>query len=217
MIVEVYADIVCPWCYIGARRLAMALAQRPDLRVERHWRPFQLQPDMPKAGLAWPEFVESKFGGFERARSAFARVTAVGAADGIEFDFERIANAPNTRDAHRLILLAAREGCEWELADALFAAYFTQGRDLGDHEQLAEVAASVGLSRAEALAYLASDEGGAEVDASQQEAYQTGVTGVPFYVLDGRYALSGAQPVEVFLQALDLAREAPSGQVVQAR
>ena len=217
MIVEVYADIVCPWCYIGMRRLSAALAQRPDLRVERRWRPFQLQPAMPRAGLAWPEFVESKFGGAERARVAFARVTAVGAAEGIEFDFERIANAPNTRDAHRLVLFAAREGREWELADALFAAYFARGRDLGDHEQLADAAASVGLSRAAALAYLASDEGGAEVDASQQEAYQTGVTGVPFYVLDGRYALSGAQPVEVFLQALDLAREAPSGQVVQAR
>ena len=217
MVIDVYADIVCPWCYIGARRLGIALAQRPDLRVERRWRPFQLQPAMPRAGLTWSEFVESKFGGAARARAAFARVTAVGAAEGIEFDFQRIANAPNTRDAHRLVLFAVREGREWELADALFVAYFARGRDLGDHEQLAEVAASVGLSRAEVLAYLASDEGGAEVDASQQEAYQTGVTGVPFYVLDGRYALSGAQPVEVFLQALDLAREAPSGQVVQAR
>ena len=103
------------------------------------------------------------------------------------------------------------------LADALFAAYFALERDLGDHAHLADAAASAGLSRAEALAYLASDEGGAEVDASQREAYQTGVTGVPFYVLDDRYALSGAQPVEVFLQALDLARQAPSGQVVQAR
>ena len=217
MIVEVYADIVCPWCYIGTRRLARALAQRPQLQVERRWRPVQLQPGMPKPGLPWPEFVERKFGGPERARSAFAQVTAVGAAEGIEFDFERIANAPNTRDAHRLVLFAAREGREWELADALFAAYFAQGRDLGDHAHLADAAASAGLSRAEALAYLASDEGGAEVDASQREAYQTGVTGVPFYVLDDRYALSGAQPVEVFLQALDLARQAPSGQVVQAR
>ena len=217
MVIDVYADLVCPWCYIGTRRLVTALAQRPELQVERRWRPFQLQPDMPKAGLAWPEFVERKFGGAERARSAFERVTAVGAAEGIEFDYERVAGAPNTRDAHRLVLFAVREGREWELADALFAAYFARGRDLGDHEQLAEVAASVGLSRAEALAYLTSDEGGAEVDASQQEAYQIGVTGVPFYVFDGRYALSGAQPVEVFLQALDLAREAPSGQVVRAR
>ncbi len=217
MVIDVYADIVCPWCYIGVRRLTTALAQRPELQVERRWRPFQLQLDIPKAGLAWPEFVERKFGGAERARSAFERVTAIGAAESIEFDYERVAGAPNTRDAHRLVLFAAREGREWELADALFAAYFARGRDLGDHEQLAEVAASVGLSRAEALAYLAGDEGGAEVDASQQEAYQIGVTGVPFYVLDGRYALSGAQPVEVFLRALDLAREAPSGQVVQAR
>jgi predicted DsbA family dithiol-disulfide isomerase len=217
MVIDLYADLVCPWCCIGARRLARALAQRPQLQVARPWRPFQLQPAMPKAGLAWSEFVESKFGGRERARSAFARVTAVGAADGIEFDYERIANAPNTRDAHRLVLFAAREGREWELADALFAAYFARGRDLGDHEHLADAAVSVGLSRAEVLAYLASDEGGAEVDASQQEAYQTGMTGVPFYVLDGRYALSGAQPVEVFLRALDLAREAPSGQVVQVR
>ena len=217
MIVEVYADIVCPWCYIGTRRLAAALAQRPQPPVERRWRPFQLQPAMPKVGLAWAEFVERKFGGAERARAAFARVTAIGAAEGIEFDYARIANAPNTRDAHRLILFAAREGREWELAEALFAAYFAHGRDLGDHEQLAEVAASVGLSRDAARDYLAGDEGGAEVDASQREAYRTGVTGVPFYVLAGRYALSGAQPVEVFLQALDLALEAPAGQAAQAR
>jgi predicted DsbA family dithiol-disulfide isomerase len=217
MVIDVYADIVCPWCYIGTRRLASAIAQRPGVPVERHWRPFQLQPALPKAGVAWPEFVERKFGGAERAREVFARVASVGAADGIAFDFERVAGAPNTRDAHRLILFAGREGREWELADALFAAYFARGRDLGDHEQLAEVAASVGLSRATARDYLAGDEGGAEVDASQREAYQAGVTGVPFYVLDGRYALSGAQPLEVFLRALDLAGEAPSGQLMRAR
>ena len=201
MVIDVYADIVCPWCYIGMRRLERALALRPDLQVERRWRPFQLRPDMPDAGLAWAEFVRRKFG--SSALAVFAQVTAVGATEGVTFAFDRVASAPNTRDAHRLILFAARHGLQWEAARALFAAYFAEGRNLNDIEHLVAIAVQAGLEAGEVRAYLQGSAGMAEVMASQDQAYRQGVSGVPHYVVDGRYAIRGAQPAEVFLHALD--------------
>lgn len=208
MIIDVYADVVCPWCYIGERRLERALAQRPGVRVERRWRPFQLQPAIPAGGVPWAEFARRKFGGVERAQAAFAQVVAAGAEDNIRFAFDRVASAPNTVDAHRLILFARGYGRQWEMAEALFAAYFADGRNLNDLDGLAVVAESAGLDPVAARAYLAGDEGVAEVAASQEEAGQLGISGVPFYVFDDHYALSGAQPVAVFLQALDAASAA---------
>jgi predicted DsbA family dithiol-disulfide isomerase len=203
MKIDVYADVVCPWCYIGESRLEKALAARPDLAVERHWRPFQLRPDMPAGGLARAEVLGRKFGGAERLRVMDERLAEVGAADGIRFAWERVINSPNTVDAHRLILFAAERGLEWPLAHALFAAYFTDGHDLNDHDQLVAAAESVGIAGEEALAYLASARGVAAVAESQQTAEELGISGVPFYVIDDRYGLSGAQPVEVFLRVLD--------------
>jgi predicted DsbA family dithiol-disulfide isomerase len=205
MTIEVYADVVCPWCYIGAKRLERALALRPEAGVDLRWRPFQLQPHMPAGGLPWREFAKAKFGGEEGARGAFARVTSVGASEGITFDFDRVASAPNTVDAHRVILHAARYALQRETANALFAAYFSEGRDLNDYEQLADIASGAGLDADEVRSMLASGEGAEEVRSSQEEAGRLGISGVPFYVFDGRYAVSGAQPVEVFLRALDAA------------
>ncbi len=158
---------------------------------------------MPAGGLPWSEFTRRKFGGEESARAAFAHVSASGEHDGVRFDFDRVASAPNTVDAHRLILFAAGHDREWETADALFRAYFTEGKDLNDHEQLVELATGVGLDAGEVRGYLAGEDGAAEVVASQEEAGRLGVAGVPFYVFDGRYALSGAQPAEVFGRVLD--------------
>lgn len=205
MILDVYADVVCPWCYIGERRLEKALARRPGLEVERRWRPFQLQPGMPASGLPWEEFARRKFGSEEDARAVFARVAAVGAADGLCFDFGSVASAPNTVDAHRLILFAAERGRQWETANALFEAYFAGGKDLNEREDLVEVSSTAGLDAGEAGEFLAGEEGIEEVNASQREAYESGVQGVPYYVFDGRYYLPGARPVEVFARALDLA------------
>jgi|SRR5579884_356020 len=207
MRIEVYSDVACPWCYIGERRLTRALEQRPDLHVERVWRPFQLQPDLPPSGLPWDEYAAAKFGGAERARAMFARVTEVAAGDGLEYHFERIPTAANTMDAHRLILFAREYGKEWAMAEALFAAYFTHGADLADRDQLVAIATGSGLPEDAARAYLASDAGVAEVAASQEEAAALGIGGVPFYIFDGRYAVSGAQPVALFLRALDLASQ----------
>src|SRR5688500_1351269 len=202
--VEVYSDVVCPWCYIGGRRLEQAIAERPDIKVERHWQPFQLRPEMPKEGIRWGDFVQQKFGGPERAEAIFARVTETGAADGLELRFDRISNSPNTLDAHRLILLARENGLEWKMVQALYAAFFTRERNLSDHDHLAAIASEVGLDEQVVHAYLAGNQSAHEVAATQSQAEELGITGVPFYVFNNRYALSGAQPVEAFLHVLDL-------------
>lgn len=203
MLIEVYSDIACPWCYIGERRLERALAERPEIKAECHWRAFQLQPDLPAEGMPWRDLLDAKFGGAARAETIFARVAAAGAPDGIDFRFDRMVNAPNTRDAHRLIAYAAAQDKEWPMATALFAAHFTEGRDVGDRDELVAIAASAGVDPDAARAFLASDEGVAEVAESQTLAYRRGVQGVPLYVFNGKYALSGAQPLEVFHEVFD--------------
>ena len=202
MTIDVFADIACPWCYIGERRLFAALAQR-KLDVQPRWRPFQLQPHLPPTGLPWRAFVEQKFGGWERAQAGFRHVAAAAEADGIVFDFEHVASAANTTDAHRLILFAREHDREWEAAEALFHAYFTEGRNLNVLDDLLAAAVAAGLDAQQTKAYLASDAGRREVLESQETARELGITGVPCTVFDNRFALSGAQPVEVFVQALD--------------
>ena len=208
--IDVYADVVCPWCYVGEKRLEQALVQRPELTVERRWRPYQLRPGMPAGGLPWHEFAVDKFGGEDRMRAAFAHVSAAGGPDGASFDFDRVASAPNTVDAHRLILHAAEHDRQWELADALFKGYFAGGANLNDHRELAGIAAGAGLDEERVYEFLSAGVQTDEVWSAQEEAGLIGVTGVPFYVFDDRYALSGAQPVEAFVQALDATqRKAP--------
>jgi predicted DsbA family dithiol-disulfide isomerase len=206
MRIEVWADVACPWCWIGEARLYRALEQRPDIQPEVVWRPFQLQPDLPPEGLDWDELVRTKFGGPERAHTMFQHVASAGAADGIEFRFDRVAAAPNTRDAHRLILLAQEAGIGREMAEAMFRAYFNEGRDVGKTGVLADVAAGVGLDRDRVARFLAGDQLARVVDESQAEAGALGVNGVPFFVLEGKYAFSGAQPVETFVAVLDRVR-----------
>lgn len=200
--IEVFADIACPWCYIGERRLRRVLQAR-GVEAEVRWRPYELQRGMPSDGVPWSDFVERKFGGWERARPMFAQVQAAASGEGIRFDFERVASAPNTRGAHRVILMAEERGKGMEAAEALFAAYFTEGRDVGDPAVLAEIGASVGLDAAAVRDLLASDHLVAEVEESEAVAERSGVTGVPLFVFDERYGISGAQPEEVFTATLD--------------
>ena len=203
MKIDVYADVVCPWCYVGEKRLEKALLSRPDLDVERRWRPYQLRPEMPAGGVPWRRFALEKFGGEEGMRRAFSHVSAAGEPDGARFDFDRVASAPNTVDAHRLIGHAARRAREWPVADRLFRGYFAEGRDLNDPDDLAVLAADAGLDPDETRAFLAGDSGTQDVWESQREAAELGIGGVPFYVIDGRYAVSGGQPAEVWLRTLD--------------
>ncbi|MBW3572487.1 MAG: DsbA family oxidoreductase [Gemmatimonadetes bacterium] len=207
MRIEVWSDVVCPWCWIGETRLFRSLQQRPEVQAEVVWRPFQLQPDLPPQGKPWDEVIRTKFGGPERARAMFQHVAAAGAQDGLAFDFESIPAHPNTRDAHRLLLLAQHSGLGREMAEALFAANFAEGRDVGKTGVLTDVAAQVGMDRDRVARFLGGDELGRQVDESQAEAARLGITGVPFFVIDGRYAFSGAQPLETFVSVLDRVRQ----------
>ncbi|NDJ55376.1 MAG: DsbA family oxidoreductase [Chloroflexi bacterium] len=206
MRIDVFADVVCPWCYIGEARLKQALQMQSQLDVELVWHPFQLRPDLPPQGAEWGAFAAEKFG--DQAEVVFDHVKTVGAAEGLHFDFSKVASAPNTSDAHRLILYASQVNRSWEMATRLFEAYFSQGANLNDHAQLAALASSVGFDANDVHSFLATSELAGIVSASQGQAYQLGVSGVPFFIFAERYAVSGAQPVEVFNRALDMANEA---------
>lgn len=209
-LIDVFSDVACPWCWIGERRLRAALDQLPSgtPRPTLRWRPFQLQPTLPTPSTAWATFVEQKFGGLDAAQPMFAHVAQLGAEVGLPFRFERMTVAPNTANAHRLILLAAEHDRSWEAADALFQAHFSDGRDVGDRATLEAIAATIGLPAADVQALFDGTDLADEVQDSQREAARLGIRGVPFFVLDGRLGVSGAQPPEVFLAAIAQAADA---------
>jgi predicted DsbA family dithiol-disulfide isomerase len=214
--IDLWADIACPWCWIGEHRLLAAVerlrAARPEVHVALAWRPYQLQPQLPRGGVPWETFAREKFGSAERMATMFGHVAQAGAADGLDFRFDRITVAPNTTDAHRLVLWTQARTPDGALAtaDALFRAHFAEGRDVTDRGVLAEIAAALGHDAAEARAMLDADAHEAEVRAAGREAGQLGIRGVPFFVLDQRLAVSGAQPAELFDRALAAALEGES-------
>jgi len=199
--IEVYSDVVCPWCYVGKRRLERALTEfGGNVRVT--WRPFQLNPTMPKEGMDRTAYLEAKFGSLDSFRQLEEHVLAAGAAERIPFAFEKIARTPNTFAAHRLIWLGEREGCQDAVVDALFRGYFEEGADIGSSAVLVQLAAQAGLPDESVERLLRSDEGTAEVKAEESAGHKLGIRGVPYFVLDGTYAISGAQPVDIFVSAL---------------
>ncbi|HEY0835725.1 MAG TPA: DsbA family oxidoreductase [Azospirillum sp.] len=204
MLIETFADLICPWCYIGKHRLSRALAERPRVRPEMRWQPFQLNPDMPRGGMERDAYLAAKFGGPERARQIYAVVEETAERDGLPLHLDRIRRTPNTLDAHRAIRLAARHGLGDALAEALFRTYFEDGLDIGDRDTLAATAAGIGLDGAEMKALLASDAESATVHAADKLARQLGLQAVPCYIFDRRYALSGAQEPASFLPLIDL-------------
>jgi predicted DsbA family dithiol-disulfide isomerase len=210
--IEVVSDVVCPWCYIGKRQLEALLAELPaDERPVVRWHPFQLNPELPAAGIDRRAYLEAKFGGAERAAQIYARVRAAGEAHGLALDFDRIALQPNTRDAHRLIAWAQEDPARdaQPLVEALFRAYFVEGRFVGDRAELARIAGEAGLDAAAARAMLDSDAHADAVAAAETHARQLGVTGVPYFVFDGRAAVSGAAGVDALREALGQAAQAP--------
>jgi predicted DsbA family dithiol-disulfide isomerase len=203
--IEVVNDLVCPWCYLGVRRLFRSLARRPDLLVDITWRPFLLNPDMPRAGMARADYVVRKFGGEERARRLYASIADIGRAEGVNFRFDRIRRTPSSLDAHRLVRWAARFGRADEVVEAVFAAHFSDGRDIGDPAVLAAIAASCGLRSAAARSFLASDTDVDAVHADNLRAHRLGINGVPCFVVSGCHAIAGAQEPEVIERLLDVA------------
>ena len=198
---DVVSDVVCPWCYIGKRRLEKAVAAA-EVAVAVRWRPYQLDPTIQAGGKPRREYLQQKFGSAERIRQIHENISAVGAAEGISFAFDRIEMSPNTLDAHRLVRWAEAEGVQDEIVEALFQAYFTESRDIGDREVLADIATMAGMDRGETAARLGSDEDRDNVRREVEDAQRLGVTGVPTFILAGRYGLVGAQPAEEIARAL---------------
>ncbi len=191
--IEVISDAICPWCWVAKRRLDRVIAAlAPDIMVSVAWRPFELNPEMPKAGVDRRGYRSAKFGSWQHSQSLDAQVAAAGRPDGLVFNHAKMERTPNTIDAHRLIRLAGRQGQQDAVVERLFAAYFNEGRDIGEPAVLADVGASAGLDRTRILAMLASDEGQAEVRSELWRAVSLGVSGVPTVLVDGIPLFSGA-------------------------
>lgn len=205
MIIDIISDTVCPWCYIGKRRLERAFELAPQADVQIGWRPYQLNPDMPEDGMDRAEYMRGKFGE-ARSREIHRALEAAGAAEGIDFDFGAIRRAPNTLQSHRLVRYAAEFGIQHQVVDALFQAYFTEGRDIGARTELLEIGAEAGLERGPLAEYLQSDEGVAAVMAEIDLARRMGIEGVPAFVFERKYVISGAQSPELFVEVFDLIR-----------
>ena len=205
MLIEVVYDLVCPWCYLGVRRLFRTMRRRPDLLFDLCWRPFLLNPDMPRAGMARADYVIRKFGGEDRARRLYSSITDIGASEGVEFRFDRIRRTPSSVDAHRLVRWAAPQDRSNEMAEALFAAHFADGHDIGDHATLRAIAASVGLDPTAAIQFLRGDDDIDAVHADNLRAHRLGINGVPCFVVAGRHAVAGAQEPEVLERLFDVA------------
>jgi predicted DsbA family dithiol-disulfide isomerase len=201
--IDIVSDVVCPWCYIGKRRLEKAmntLSNQYDFEVE--YQPFELNPDMPKEGVNQKEYLSKKFGGEARYDQITTHTTQTAATEGLKFDFSKQLVSPNTRDAHRIIFLSKEEGKQPETKEAFMKAYFEEGVDLSKKENLIAVAAKAGLDKEKVKSWLDSDKGLAEVELSEQINYQRGVSGVPFYIINNKYGVSGAQPSEAFIDML---------------
>ncbi len=209
--IDVFSDLVCPWCYIGRANLLRALeAESPDLvapPVQLHWRAYQLAPDTPSGGVGLAEYFQARGADPDQHRQLQARVTEVAAAAGLDLRFDRQERMVNTRLAHRAVAFAATGGLGTEATGQLMAGYFTDGRDIGEIEVVADLLSAVGVDPDELASWLAHDGGEGQVDADLQLGRRLGVRGVPHFVFDGRAELSGAQPVEAFVEALAWVRD----------
>ncbi|WP_243351273.1 DsbA family oxidoreductase [Stenotrophomonas acidaminiphila] len=205
MRIDIWSDVVCPWCWIGKHRFQRALELMGDKapQVEVRWHPFLLDPDADTTPVPLREAYAAKFGGAERTAQMLAQTQSTARAEGLPMDFDRGQVRVTTLPAHRLLWLAGREGVQEAVGEALFRAHFEQGRNLADPEVLAAAAAAGGIAAARVETLLASDEGLAEVRAGLGQAQALGIQSVPTFVINGRYAVQGAQPPEVFAQVLE--------------
>jgi predicted DsbA family dithiol-disulfide isomerase len=205
--IEVFSDVICPWCYIGKRRLEKATAAQPQ-EVRVRWLAFQLNPKMPEEGINRKEYRTRKFGSWERSLELDAKLIAVGKAEGVHFAFDRMERTPNTQSAHRLIWLADKGGVQDAVVEALFRAYFTEGRDIGDREVLLDAVVDAGLDRYKAENVLDGSEGLEAIKKADEQARRFPVEGVPFFIVNGKLTLSGAQQPDAFLEAFRQAVDA---------
>lgn len=203
--VDVIYDTVCPWCWIGKRRLEQALALRPDVRARVRWRAFLINPEMPAEGLERRTHLARKFGGAARAQRVYAAITEAGLSARIDFAFDRIQRTPSAVNSHRMVFFAERAGLADAAVEAVFNAFFTEGRDIGDIDVLADTGARIGLDADALGAYLKSGEDAKRVREENARAHGLGVNGVPSYVFNGGLIIAGAQAPQVLARMLDAA------------
>ncbi|MDA4843770.1 DsbA family oxidoreductase [Hoeflea poritis] len=209
--IDIVSDVMCPWCYIGKKRLEAAIKELPeDIEVDVRWRPYQLDPTLPKEGKDREQYLSEKFGGSERAKQIYANIVDAGREEDIPFDFEAIAVSPNTLDAHRVIRWAASEapGVQDRLVDILFKAFFIDGKNVGDDTVLLDAAEQAGMDRTITEGLLAGQADCMEMEQEIEIARKMGVTGVPCFILENKYAVMGAQSANVLTNAIrDVAKE----------
>ena len=202
--IDIVSDVVCPWCYLGKARLEAALSQMDGVKAEINWRPYQLDPSIPRTGVDRKKYMEAKFGDGPRLGEIHKQLAALGKAVGIDYDFDAIEVAPNTMNAHRLIRWAAQAGpgIQGKVVDALFKAYFTDGKDIGNQQILMDVAAACGMDKSIVAQLLPTDAEEAGVIGEIATAKQIGITGVPCFIFNQKYAVSGAQTPDVLIEAM---------------
>lgn len=201
--IDVVSDTVCPWCFIGKRRLGRALAMRPELEFDVRWRPFRLDPTIPREGVDRKAYLAAKFGDVERVKAMGEAIREAGAGEGIAFDYDRIAKSPNTLDSHRLVRWSATAGVQDDIVERLFRAYFEEGRDVGDQRVLTEIATEAGMD-AELVAKLLAEDADLElVEREDALAHKMGISGVPTFIFANKYAASGAHEPEKLVEVID--------------
>ena len=202
--IDVFSDTICPWCWIGKRRLERTLAARKDLNISVHWHAFQLNPDMPDNGMERDEYLKANYGGAEKAREIYDSVTEAGKKESLPFAFDAIPRTPNTVDSHRLVRWATTQPPGQDaMVEALFHAYFAEGADISDADTLAGVAGRAGFDAAAAREFLASGLDRGAVWTEDQQARSAGITGVPCFIIDGRVAVPGAVEPEAMLKIFE--------------
>ncbi len=203
--IDVISDVMCPWCYIGKRRLEKALSLFPDIDIDLRWRPYQLDATIPPEGMDRQEYLSNKFGGAEKAREVYEPVVAAGRAESIPFAFDDIERSPNTIDAHRIIRWAASADCQDEVVERLFEMYFVEGRDLTKHETLLEAATDVGMDGEIVSNLLYSESDRDLITKEVAMAQEIGVRGVPCFIVANKYVVMGAEQPETIAGAINMA------------
>jgi predicted DsbA family dithiol-disulfide isomerase len=207
MRVDIYSDTVCPWCYLGKRRFELALAGRPQYEPRINWRPFELNPDLPWEGVDRAGYVASKFGDSAQIEASEAALVRHGSAVGLEFRFDLVKRLPNTRRSHLLIAHAARQGLSSEVVERIMQAYFEEGCNIGDVDELVRLGVEAGLSERETRSAMVLRAGQDGVVAAERHAAVLGINGVPTFIFDRQYSVSGAQEIETFTQVIDQVME----------
>jgi predicted DsbA family dithiol-disulfide isomerase len=207
MRVDIYSDTVCPWCYLGKRRFELALAGRPQYEPRINWRPFELNPDLPWEGVDRAGYVASKFGDSAQIEASEAALVRHGSAVGLEFRFDLVKRLPNTRRSHLLIAHAARQGLSSEVVERIMQAYFEEGCNIGEVDELVRLGVEAGLSERETRSAMVLREGQDGVVAAERHAAVLGINGVPTFIFDRQYSVSGAQEIETFAQVIDQVME----------